>query len=204
METAQTYSETPNLQTIWAILQEVVAKQKETDRIIKENAESKKEIDQQMKGSSMWSDKQLSKLGSFNEIGEHIDGSYLMEKFSELGLVFTKAYHDSKIYDNNKVITTVGITLENSEKVMIVDVKYNWTPDNIIEDTKKHIERMNKVRAHADKHGDNRKYLGAVAGVIMTDNERNFAFKNGFFVIEPSGETFSIRVPEGDYSIREW
>jgi len=28
--------------------------------------------------------------------------------------------------------------------------------------------------------------------------------KNGFYVIEPSGETFSITAPEGEYSPREW
>jgi hypothetical protein len=31
-----------------------------------------------------------------------------------------------------------------------------------------------------------------------------FAMKNGFYVIEPSGETFTITVPEGIYSPREW
>jgi hypothetical protein len=28
--------------------------------------------------------------------------------------------------------------------------------------------------------------------------------KNGFYVVEPSGETFIITAPEGIYSPREW
>jgi hypothetical protein len=38
METTQTYSETPNFQTVWASLQELIESQKETDRITKENS----------------------------------------------------------------------------------------------------------------------------------------------------------------------
>jgi hypothetical protein len=63
---------------------------------------------------------------------------------------------------------------------------------------------MRKIRAHADLHGDTRKYLGAVAGIVMTDNEKTYAFKCGFYVIEPTGETFSISEPKGDYSIQEY
>jgi hypothetical protein len=40
--------------------------------------------------------------------------------------------------------------------------------------------------------------------MVMSDNEKAFAFKNGFYVIEPSGETFNITAPEGIYSPREW
>ena len=46
--------------------------------------------------------------------------------------------------------------------------------------------------------------MGAVAGVIIPENVKEFAFKNGFFVIEPSGETFNIFAPKAPYSPREW
>jgi hypothetical protein len=38
----------------------------------------------------------------------------------------------------------------------------------------------------------------------MSESEKIFALKNGFYVIEPSGETFTITAPEGVYSVREW
>jgi hypothetical protein len=63
---------------------------------------------------------------------------------------------------------------------------------------------MEKVKTHAGLRGDRRKYLGAVAGTIFNDNEKTFAMKNGFYVIEPSGETFTITAPQGEYSPREW
>jgi len=49
---------------------------------------------------------------------------------------------------------------------------------------------------------DKRKYLGAIAGMVMSDSEKTFAFKNGFYVIEPSGETFNIISPSG--KPKEW
>jgi hypothetical protein len=43
-----------------------------------------------------------------------------------------------------------------------------------------------------------------MAGVVYNKNEKTFALKKGFFVIEPSGETFSITKPEGKYHVKEW
>jgi hypothetical protein len=83
---------------------------------------------------------------------------------------------------------------------MIAEVKSKPTTEDITD----HIDRMEKVRAHADLRNDNRKYLGAIAGIVFNDNEKAFAMKNGFYVIEPSGETFTIIEPKGDYSPREW
>jgi hypothetical protein len=191
METTQTYGESTDYETIRAILREVAEGQKETreqlketDRITRENA------------------KLIGNLGGrLGDMVEHLVAPNLQEKFGELGVDFEKAYPNAKIKDKkNNIYAEVDITLENSEKVMLVEVKNKLTTEDIAE----HIERMKKVSTYAVLHGDKRKFYGAVAGVIMTDNERAFAFKNGFYVIEPSGETFAIRKPEGDYSIREW
>ena len=63
---------------------------------------------------------------------------------------------------------------------------------------------MEKVRSYVDKRGDKRKYLGAIAGMIFNENEKNFALKNGFYVVEPSGETFKITEPKDPYTPKEW
>jgi hypothetical protein len=63
---------------------------------------------------------------------------------------------------------------------------------------------MEKLRLHADLHGDKRKYLGSVAGMVINENVREFTLKSGFYVIEPSGDTFNIIEPEGTYQPREW
>jgi Holliday junction resolvase-like predicted endonuclease len=134
-------------------------------------------------------------------MAEHLVAPKLADKFNELGFFFEKIHRNTVIKDKeNNFIAEADITLENGDKVIIVEVKTKLTTEDIID----HIDRMKKIRAHADLHGDTRKYLGAVAGIVMTDNEKEYAFKCGFYVIEPSGETFTISEPQGSYSVKEY
>ncbi|MDR3161372.1 MAG: hypothetical protein LBU28_07150, partial [Spirochaetaceae bacterium] len=64
---------------------------------------------------------------------------------------------------------------------------------------------MKKLRIYADLHQDRRGYLGAMAGVAFDDSVKNYALKNGFYVLEPSGETFTITEPKArGYTAQEW
>jgi len=170
--------------------------------ILRENAEQLKVLKDQQKESAQRLDRQLGKLGNrFGEMVEYMVMPNLLEKFGELGFVFEKTHNQTVYKDKrNNIITEVDITLENGDWVVLVEVKSK--PD--IGDIKDHIERMEKVRAYANLRNDRRKLLGAIAGMVMNDNEREFALKNGFYVIEPSGETFKITAPEGVHSPREW
>jgi hypothetical protein len=202
MGTTQTPVEHPNFETVWAALQEVAANQKETDRQMKENAERQRETDRQMKENAERLDKQLGRLGNrFGEMIEYMVVPNLIAKFHDLGFVFEKAYMDATIKDKtNNIYAEIDITLENGDKVMIVEVKSKPA----VEDVTEHIERIEKVRLHGNLHGDRRVFLGAIAGMIFKDNVKEFALKTGFYVIEPSGETFIITAPEGVNSPREW
>jgi hypothetical protein len=186
MEAVLTHDEKPCFETVWAVLQDVAERQRETERIMKENEKR--------------FDRQMGKLGNrLGEIIEYMVKPCLVEKFRKLGFEFTWASSQATIEDRiNNIFTEIDIKLENGDKVMIVEVKSKLTTENITE----HIERMEKVRTHANLHGDKRVFLGAVAGMVMNENEKRFALKNGFYVIEPSGETFEITPPEGEP--REW
>jgi hypothetical protein len=108
-------------------------------------------------------------------------------------------YPNAKIADKeNNIFTEVDAFLENGDKVMIVETKTKPSIDDIND----HVERMEKLRKYADLRNDRRKYTGAVAGVVFGDSEKNYALKKGFYVIEPSGDTFNITTPEN--SPREW
>jgi hypothetical protein len=194
-----------DFEKVWAALMETRAlveenalRQAETDLQIKETDLQIKETGRQMKET----DEKIGRLGDrFGEMIEYMVMPNLVSKFRELDFVFTKAYPHATIKDEkNRILTEIDITLENGDKAMIVEVKSKPS----IKDIKDHIERMGKVRLHADLHGDTRKYLGAVAGMIINDNVRDFALKNGFYVVEPSGDTFNIIKPEGKYHPREW
>jgi hypothetical protein len=165
----------PSFESVWVALQE-------TDRIVRENA------------------KQIGKLNNrFGEIVEYMVAPNLREKFRELGLNFPKANPNSDVsdYDNN-IFLEIDIMLENGDKALLVEVKTKLTT----EDIKEHIERLEKMRKYADLHGDKRTFLGAVAGIVMTSSVKEYALKQGFYVIEPSGETFNITPPSG--KPKEW
>jgi CBS domain-containing protein len=188
----------PSFETVWAIMQENALQLKEIDRIVKETAVRQKKTERQMKET----DKQLGRLGRrFGETIEYMVQPNLIQRFREIGLEFNKIYPRADIEDRvNKIYAEIDITLENGDKVMIVEVKSKPSTEDVTE----HIERMEKVRQHGDLRGDKRAFLGAIAGMIVKDNVKQFALKTGFYVIEPSGETFTITAPEGEYSPREW
>jgi hypothetical protein len=188
MEAVQT-ANPPSFESVWAMLQEVAKRQEETDRQMKET-------DRQMKET----DRRLGKLGvRMGEIVEHMVAPNLREKFRELGYDFPQANPNSDVSDRkNNIFLEIDVKLENGDKAMLVEVKTKPTT----EDVHDHIKRLEKMRVYADLHGDKRTFLGAVAGVVMSDNVKEYILKQGFFVIEPSGETFNIIPPNN--KPKEW
>ena len=169
------------MEKFWEGMQEIREIQKETDCIVKETS------------------RQMGMLNNrFGEIVEYMVAPNLREKFWEMGLKFNIANPNSVFSEEKKVLFEVDVLLQNGDKAMLVEVKTTLTT----EDVKEHIERLKKMRAYADLHDDKRAFLGAVAGVVMTSNVKKYALKQGFYVIEPSGETFNITPPNG--KPKEW
>jgi hypothetical protein len=220
MEVTQTVK-APSFETVWAVLQEVAERQRETDRqlkenakevrealretdrIIKENAERQKETDRQMKET----DRQIKDFNKrfgeftnrFGEVVEYMIAPNLQEKFRELNLNFPRANPNPVVSDyDNDIFLEIDVMLENGDKAMLVEVKTKLTTEHV----KDHVKRLEKMRVYADLHGDKRAFLGAVAGVVMTNNVKRYALGQGFYVIEPSGETFNITPPNGEP--KEW
>jgi hypothetical protein len=94
----------------------------------------------------------------------------------------------------------LGKLIENGVYVMAVEVK----TDLSTEDVNEHIERMDIVRKYADEHEDKRKYLGAVAGGIVSESARKYARRKGFFVLEQTGDTVKIAETPKEWKPREW
>ena len=146
-------------------------------------------------------EKQLIELSSpFSEWVDYMFRSNLFFKFQTFGFDFTEFFRERTMCGEDRVIATADAVLKNSDKVMIIEIRSK--PD--IDDIKDHIERMEKIRSYVDKKGDRRKYYAAMGGMIYDDNVRNYALKSGLYIIEPSGNTFDIVAPKGEYQPREW
>lgn len=131
----------------------------------------------------------------------YIDLPTLTQKFHELGFVFERSYKDAVINDKkNRISFKIDITLEGGDKIMIIETKAKPAAKDITG----HLERMKKVRQYGDLHGEKRKFLGAISGVNFNESEKLLALKNGFYVIEQSGDKFTITAPEGVYFPGEW
>jgi len=183
----------PSFETVWAALQE-------TDRILKENAKQQKEwqreTDRIVKENAVEIGRLSKRMG---DVVEFMVAPNLREKFKEFGFNFSQSSQKIIVSDKeNKISFEIDVFLENYSKAMLVEVK--TTPTT--EDVKDHVKRLDKMRKYADLRGDKRIFLGAVAGVVITDNVRKYILKQGFFVIEPSGEGFNITSPKG--KPKEW
>jgi hypothetical protein len=220
METAQTMHEWRSVaDEIWAMLRETARQQEETaqamketdrrmeetDRRMEETDRQMKETDRQMKETDRQmkeTDRRLGRLTNrFGEVVEYMIVPGLVEKFQELGYDFEKATRDIQIVDRkHDIILEVDAFLENGDKTMAVEIKSK--PDT--RDVNEHIKRMGKLRKYADLKNDRRIYLGAIAGVVISESVKTYALKNGFYMIEPSGDTFNIIEPRGAYHPREW
>jgi hypothetical protein len=172
-----------NFEKIWALFQETDRKFQETDRKMQET------------------DRKISNLGSrIGDLVEQMFAPNILEKFNKLGYAFGKVaprvrYSDSR----GRHIAEVDLLLENGDAVLAVEVKTTLTNN----DVRDHVKRMGMLRRYAGEHQDKRKLLGAVAGAVASEGVKAFALKNGFFVLEQSGDTVRITVPDG-FKPREW
>jgi hypothetical protein len=177
--------------------------QKETARQMEEVAERQKETARQMEETDRQIKEYNKRFGDFtNRFGEVVEYTIapnLREKFSEMGLEFNMANPNAGFFGkDNKILCEVDVLVQNGEKALLVEIKTKLTIENVQE----HIARLEKMRKYADLRGDKRTFLGAVAGVVMTSNVKEYALGQGFYVIEPSGETFNITPPNGQP--KEW
>jgi len=194
----------PTFESVWAALMENREQLKETAQIVKENAESLKETERLMKEDSQRLKEELNtKIGAltnlFGDMTEAMVAPKICKKFEEFGLYFPKANPNSRLDDwVNKISFEVDIMLENGEKAMLIEAKTKLTKERI----DKHILRLEKMRKYADLLSDKRTFLGAVAGIVATDEIRAYALSKGLYFIEYAGETFYITPPKD--KPKEW
>jgi cell fate (sporulation/competence/biofilm development) regulator YmcA (YheA/YmcA/DUF963 family) len=195
MATTERIGEGLTFEKVWAALMEDREQMKEWH---KEAAERQKETDRQMKET----DKRIGDLTKrFGESVEYLAAPNLANKFRKLGFVFEKDYQNIKIRNQEgRILAEIDVFLENGDKAMAVESKVKPSVDDVND----HVKRMEIIREYADRHHDTRKYLGAIAGVVFGDNVKTYALSRGFYVLEPSGDTFVIIEPTGEYHPHEW
>ncbi|MDR0668939.1 MAG: hypothetical protein LBF95_02555 [Treponema sp.] len=207
---------------VWVVMQDLSAKadqrqaeltqqQAETSRQIREIfAETEKrqaETSKQIKELSKETDKQIKELSrnigglssSFGKWAEEMISAKLWEKFRELGYTFTRGGPE-KFWEGERTVAQVDMLLENGEYAMPVEIKSVLTERDVNE----HLERMRKVREQLDKRGDGRKLVGAVAGMAVASEVREYAQRKGLYVLVQSGDSVVVAEMPENFKAREW
>ncbi|MCL2232051.1 MAG: cell envelope integrity protein TolA [Treponema sp.] len=146
--------------------------------------------------------KQLSDLyRRFGKLAEHRVAPSIQKRFNELGYHFNELRSGGiRIFDEQgKTKTEIALSLENGETIMALEVKTKPA----IKDVEHHIRRLEILRDHRRGLNDRRTIQGAIAGAIFGPEEKKAVVEAGLYVVEQSGDTMRIDVPDG-FVPREW
>ena len=186
-----------------AMREEADRRSQEMDRYlaeaVREMKETRQETERALKKSGEEVDQRIGRLGSrLGELIEALTASNLVEKINALGFQFDHLSRNHEIRDKTKkLLAEIDILLEDGAFAMAVEVKTNLTKGDVM----KHLHRMNILRRNADSHEDKRKYVSAIAGVLIKDGAKDYALNQGMYVIEHPGQTIEILAPP---KRREW
>ena len=163
------------------------------DRIAKENQASIKKMEASIDRVTKETNASIGRLGNkLGEIMESLMVPDLVARFRRLGYQFEHISRNHEIEDvEHDIIMEIDALLENGDCAMAVEVKVTLSDD----DVKDHIVRMEKLRRHATLHNDNRTFYAAMAAAVIPKDTRIFTLKQGFYLIEVSGENIKITKP---------
>jgi len=169
------------------------------DRLFAEADRRMQETNRQMQET----DKKISALGSrIGEIIESMVKGDIVAKFQALGYEVTECSRN-KFFEYKKlgIRGEIDLFLDDGEIAVLIEVKTHLETA----DVRNHIERLEKYRRCTDAKGPNkRRFIGAVAGAVATDEAVKFAQENGLYAIVQSGKAVEIVAPPDGFRAKEW
>jgi len=181
-ETDRKFQETANrFQETDLKFQETARRFQETDRKFQETDRKFQETRQLINSVN----NKLGKLG--NRLGEFVEGLIkpsIVRLFQERGIMVHKVLRDIEASNPDLGLATqIDLLAINLDTCVLIEVKSRLSP----EDVNDHLERMNKFKPLFPEYQDKR-VLGAVAGMVIADEVTKHAYRKGFFVIGQRGE----------------
>jgi Asp-tRNA(Asn)/Glu-tRNA(Gln) amidotransferase A subunit family amidase len=184
-----------------------------TDRILAETAQSIERMGarvdlttEHINKMSDRVDRVTKNVGGLNQsMGELIETLFaanLGEKFDAYQYNLKRIYHRVFIYDDtNRLRSDIDILLSNTTVCMAVEVK-RWLEKNA--DVDEHIRRMQLIRQFPPAEMKGKKLLGAIVGAVVLPEAREYAEKNGLFVLELTGEDVRLLTSQEGFQPKEW
>ena len=192
-------------ESIMKMIRGIARRQKETDRQMKkhdaEYALMRKELN-----------RKIGELtGSIGRMVEHMLGEGILDKFRALGYEVDD-YTRNHRYRHSKlgIKGEIDLILHDGDVSILIEVKTTLETSHVrkhlkkIEEYRNHIATEGFVQPHVRHLLPNTRFIGAVAGAVVTDEAKDFALENGLYVIVQSGDAVEIvPTPEG-FKAKEW
>ena len=174
--------------------QETDRKFQDTDRKTQDTDRKIQETDRLVKQVS----KSIGDLG--NRLGEFVQEMVrpaVVRLFRERG-VDVHEVHPNIHVERNGECAEIDLLVVNDQEAIAVECKSQLT----IDDVKDHLERLEKIKRLLPKYRDVN-LMGAVAGMVMSDEAARFAYRKGLYVLAQSGDTVLIR-NDAKFSPKTW
>jgi predicted AAA+ superfamily ATPase len=192
-----------NFEKVWAMFAESDRKFVEATEQIKAR---QAKTDEQLSRLEKTVDRVTGNVGGLNvsmgELVETLIAPQLCEKFEAWNYNLKRIFHRVYIYDDASIQRgEIDILLSNTTVCMAVEVK-RWLEKT--EQVDEHIKRMQLIRKYPPAETRGKRLLGAIAGAVVTPEAREYAEKNGFFVLELTGEDVRLLESVKDFQPKEW
>ena len=167
---------------------------------MKETREQMKETDKRIERTSYEIGKLTSSVG---RIIENMVRGKLIRKFRALGYDVTGCSPNKEFeIEELDIAGEIDLLLDDGPIGILVEVKTTLKTDDI----HNHIEKIKEYRRYADVKGfgNKQRFIGAVAGAVVSKETAKFAQKNGMYVIVQSGDAVEIITPPDGFTAKEW
>lgn len=167
---------------------------KQLERSIQEVWELFKETDRKIAETN----KAIADLGG--KWGRFVEGLVVPaveNLFKDWGIELDKVFPRVKARRNGDKME-IDVLAINGDYAMLIEVKSTLGVD----DVKEHLKQLQRFKFFFPEYQD-RKLLGAVAGIVIDEGVDRFAYQNGLFVISQSGETVKV-LNDRKFKPRQW
>ncbi len=179
---------------IWELFRETDRRFKETDRKMAETNRKMAETDQKL-------DKTLQAIGELgNRLGEFVEHAIepaLVRLFQQRGIDVHEVHRDMS-GKREGLATQVDLLVVDNEECVVVEAKSKLDVD----DVDRHIHRMDIFKTVFPRY-DDVQAMGAVAGMVIPEDVAKYAYRQGFYVIAPSGDDVVV-MNDDDFTPKAW
>jgi hypothetical protein len=197
--------EHPTFDDVWRMFQETERRSQETERMFQETERRFQESDRRFQETERLFkerdaqsraktdlilsqlSKQLGELGNrLGEFVEHMVAPAVVRLFQAQGIEVHEVYPEAASHRDGEDIE-IDLLVVNDGTLIAVECKSKLTQEHVDD----HLQRMQKLKRLFPLY-KNHQALGAVAAMVMSDSVKNYAQKQGLYVLCQNGECVEI------------